>query len=389
MKRRHPEALCESCPLFETGEFVPSCGPEHAELAIVGEAPGVNESRIGKPFVGQSGRLLDVLMKHNKIDREETFLSNACLCRDPSGDNPPKEAIAACKPRLEFELKEHEIETVVVMGNYAAESILGKTGITKLRIGPPKEFNGRTIIPTIHPAAALRAPDNFLFISQDFKKIHGIKRTWNPPDYIVAEFEIQALDLLNQIDSRNPKMLVIDIEVGIEKDKDFGHANEHEMLCVGICYEKGKVLVLSEEVMQLESVLDRLGALLRKYPVGAQNGKFDCAGLYIHCGQVKLRYDSLLAHYTLDERPGIHDLEQMGQEDLGTPSWKQVLNRYKKPGDSYAVIPRPVLYRYNAYDCSVTWDLIELYMLEIEAQDEKDTYFLLQGKMVPGKERNG
>jgi len=190
MKRRHPEALCESCPLFETGEFVPSCGPEHAKLAVIGEAPGINESRIGKPFVGQSGRLLDVLLKHNEIDREETFLSNACLCRDPSGENPPKDAIGACRPRLLHELKERGVETAVAMGNYAAESLLGKTGITKLRIGPPKEsntINGIRVIPTIHPAAALRAPDNFLFIQRDFKKINGIQRTWNPPNYIVVD----------------------------------------------------------------------------------------------------------------------------------------------------------------------------------------------------------
>jgi len=72
-KRRHPEALCESCPLFETGEFGLAAALHYAELAIVGEAPGVNESRIGKPFVGQSGRLLGCINEHNKIDREETF----------------------------------------------------------------------------------------------------------------------------------------------------------------------------------------------------------------------------------------------------------------------------------------------------------------------------
>jgi len=72
-------------------------------------------------------------------------------------------------------------------------------------------------------------------------------------------------------------------------------------------------------------------------------------------------------------------------EDLGSPNWKNTLNKYKKPGESYAVIPRDVLYKYNAFDVANTYDLIELYLMEIEAQQEKDTYFLLQGKMVPGK----
>ncbi len=385
VKRKHPQAVCEACPLFEYGEYVPSCGPAKATLAIVGEAPGVNESRIGKPFVGQSGKLVDVLLKHNGIERDKTFLTNACLCREPSGDNPPKDAIAACKPRLESELDGHEIKTVVAMGNYAAEAVLGKNGITKLRIGPPKEAKGRKVICTIHPAAALRAPDNFPFILKDFSKINGKQVTWIPPQFVVAETVSQALEFLHQIDNRNPKRLVIDIEVGIEKDQEFGHANEHDMLCVGIAYDKAKVLVLSEEVMRSDAVLDRLAQLLNKYPVGAQNGKFDCAGLYIHCGPIRLSYDSMLDSYVLDERPGIHDLEQMGVEELGTPSWKQVLNQYKKPGESYAVIPRYVLYKYNAYDCSVTWDLIELFLSRMDKQEYKDTFYLLQGKMVPGK----
>src|SRR6266702_8731540 len=104
MKRKHPEALCETCPLFKYGEFVPSCGPDYASLAVVGEAPGITESRVGKPFVGQSGKLLDVLLKHNGIERDETFLSNACLCRGLDKENPPKTAINACKPRLDSEL---------------------------------------------------------------------------------------------------------------------------------------------------------------------------------------------------------------------------------------------------------------------------------------------
>lgn len=386
--RKHPLAKCEECPLFEFGEFVPSDGPDKAELAIVGEAPGYNEARTGKPFTGPSGKLLDTILGHYEIRRESTFLTNACLCREASGDNPPKAAVMACRPRLLDELKERNVGTAVALGNIASESLLNQTGITKLRIGPGRESRvlpGLRVIPTIHPAAALRAPDNFPFIVRDFGKINSDLAPWVPPSHTVVDNEQDAISALNEIDNLNPKMLVIDIESGIEKDTEFEHPNHHKLLCVGICYAPKKVLVLAEEVMYTESVMLGLGELLRKYPVGAQNGKSDGAGVYASCGAVKFKYDSLLANYTLDERPGIHDLEQMGVELLGTPEWKKVLRSYKKPGESYAVIPREVLYKYNAFDCCVTWDLIEVLLDRIDSQDPKDTYYLRAGKLERGK----
>ena len=196
---------------------------------------------------------------------------------------------------------------------------------------------------------------------------------------------MKAIDAIRQIKARNPKFVTLDIEVGIEKDTEFAHANEYDLLCVGIGYEKGKVLVIGENACANDQVIKELGDLLRSVNVVCQNGKFDLAGLYMHCGPLKLWADTMLAHYVLDERPGVHDLEQMSVEDLGSPSWKGELNRYKKPGESYAVIPREVLYRYNAYDVANTYDLIELYLERMDEQKEEDTYFLLQGKMVKGK----
>lgn len=388
MKRKHPLAKCEECPLFEAGEYVPSCGPPKARIAVVGEAPGYNESRTGTPFTGQSGKLLDTILKHYKIKRSEIFLSNACLCREPNGENPTKTAINACRPRLISEIKDHNVEVLVGLGNSASESILCQTGINKLRIGPGRTSQylpGVRVIPTVHPAAALRQSDIFPNIVADFGKINNAPPDWEPPEYIVAYNEEEALTGLRLIDAMFPEFISVDIEVDIEKDTSFDHPNQYGMLCVGIGWSETDVLVLSEEAMQVQTVKDRLAKLMRKYDVTTQNGKFDIAGLYHSCGPLKISFDTMLEHYLLDERPGIHDLEQMGVELLGAPSWKTEINRYKKPGQGYGVIPRHVLYKYNAYDCNITYKLKLLLWKQIQEQKEEDTYFLKAGRMVKGK----
>src|SRR5947209_4486923 len=105
-ERRHPQALCESCPLFPHGEFVPTFGPKKAKLAVVGEAPGANEARVGRPFVGVSGQLLDKVLQHYEINRREVLTTNATLCRDKDGATPTGAAIRACRPRLLAELQD-------------------------------------------------------------------------------------------------------------------------------------------------------------------------------------------------------------------------------------------------------------------------------------------
>lgn len=385
--RRHPEALCEECPLFMEGEFVPSHGPDEAKIAIVGEAPGYNESKKGIPFTGQSGKLLDAVLQHHKIKREEIFLTNACLCREPNGENPTKAAISACHPRLISELQERKVGTVVTLGNVAAESVLGQTGITKLRIGPGRESRflpGVRVVPTIHPAAALRASDSFPHIITDFGKINSNPPPWEAPTYQVVDDEQSAVQKLRDLSADGYNELVIDIEVGIEKDTSFDHPNQYDMLCIGICYAKGQVVVVGEEALKSEAVKWEIRELFQNSKLDTQNGKFDIAGLYGMCGALQTWFDTMLAHYLLDERPGIHDLGQMGIEFLGAPDWKHALDKYKKPGESYAVIPRDVLYKYNAYDCSVTWDLKELFQKQLADQSDDDVFYLKAGKMVRG-----
>lgn len=133
------------------------------------------------------------------------------------------------------------------------------------------------------------------------------------------------------------------------------------MLCVGLAYRRGEAVVLGENAFVSQDVRDALGRFLRSTKIIAHNGKFDLAGLYPHLGSLELWFDTMLAHYALDERPGTHGLKVLAVEQLGAPQYDTEIKTYVPRGGNYADIPRPILYRYNAYDVSCTWDLYELF----------------------------
>jgi DNA polymerase-1 len=142
------------------------------------------------------------------------------------------------------------------------------------------------------------------------------------------------------------------------------------MLCIGICYAPGRAVVLAEGVLGEREVLDALGELLRSKRLIAQNGKFDLAGLYPLLGGLKLWFDTMLASYCFDERPGIHGLKFQAVEYLGAPQYDNEIKKYLGPKDGYGVIPRDVLYRYNAYDVACTYALWEMYERRFAEQPE-------------------
>jgi uracil-DNA glycosylase family 4 len=364
IERKHPLAECEVCPLAKGGRFVPSVGNNEAKVAFVGEAPGVQEARNGRPFVGPSGKLLNLVLRHHGIRRSDLMLTNACLCRPADGSTPPKAAIAACRPRLVGELDAIGVGTVVALGNSASEALLGISGVSKLRVGPgrpSKYLPDVHVISTFHPAACLRQGDMFPFLVADVGKIGVSREPWVPPRYWVAEDPLEALHAIQFLrDGTGTGTLVVDIEVDVEKDTAFDHPNRYGMLCVGVAYARKRCIVFAGSSLDAQ-VWRELGVLFRERPITAQNGKFDLAGVYPHMGDIELDFDTMLASYACDERPGIHGLKHQAVEYLGAPQYDDDIKQYISGGRSYGNIPKPLLYRYNAYDVACTWELQEYY----------------------------
>jgi DNA polymerase len=133
-------------------------GDPEADLLFVGEAPGREEDLRGEPFVGRSGQLLDRLMAEELgIDRSQCYIANVVKCRPPDNRDPKPDEIASCRPYLAAQIELIRPVVVVTLGNFATKLLLETDqGITKVR-GAAYPFGDAHLVPTYHPAAALRS----------------------------------------------------------------------------------------------------------------------------------------------------------------------------------------------------------------------------------------
>jgi DNA polymerase len=160
---------CKACDLFQLGtQTVFGEGPPRAQVMFVGEQPGDQEDRAGKPFVGPAGRVLDEALDEVGIDRSRVYVTNAVKHFKWTGrgkrrihSKPNAREIRACRPWLDAELEDVEPRVIVVLGATAAQALLGASfRVTQAR-GKPLEDTGLApyVVATVHPASILRAPD--------------------------------------------------------------------------------------------------------------------------------------------------------------------------------------------------------------------------------------
>jgi uracil-DNA glycosylase family 4 len=347
-------------------------------LAVVGEAPGFQEGAYGKPFMGPSGQLIKRVLAKYGYARDEVMFSNVCLCRPPDNATPPKTAVNACRPRLLREIAESGAGDILALGGTAADALVDSgLSITRLRVGPPKapttSFDAfpksgvKRVVPTWHPAYCLRTADAFPALVNDVGKLKEKPRDpWIEPHLTIVDNPADTLRAIEDLHVRTDT-LVVDIEVGFDKDEAFFHPNEFGLLCVGLAYAKRRAVVIGESALADGEVRAALRGLLLSKKLAAHNGKFDLAGLQPIFGTLTLFFDTMLASYVLDERPGQHGLEVVAIEKLGSPSWKQDIKQYLDKSRNYANIPRPILYHYNGLDVCNTWDIMELFEEKLAA----------------------
>ncbi|MEN8114709.1 MAG: uracil-DNA glycosylase [Actinomycetota bacterium] len=168
------EALaCTACRLAEGRTHVVfGDGSPEADVVFVGEAPGQREDEQGLPFVGRSGQLLDQLLEEIGLERSDVYIGNVVKCRPPKNRDPRPDEIDACKGYLREQLQLIDPKVVVTLGNFSSKLLLRtETGITRLR-GTAYEWWGRHLVPTFHPAAALRGSARVLEdMRYDFKLV--------------------------------------------------------------------------------------------------------------------------------------------------------------------------------------------------------------------------
>lgn len=147
---------CRRCNLWRKAtNAVLGEGDPNAKVVFIGEAPGYNEDRLGRPFVGQAGKLLDEILLSIGLSREKIFITNVVKHRPPENRDPESAEIAACKVWLDQQLGVIKPKVVVTLGRYSLERYIPKARITALH-GQPTLVKDEVVIPMYHPAAALR-----------------------------------------------------------------------------------------------------------------------------------------------------------------------------------------------------------------------------------------
>jgi uracil-DNA glycosylase family 4 len=156
-------AGCRACRLCETRtQTVFGVGDPDPHWMVIGEAPGAEEDRIGEPFVGQAGKLLDAMLASVGLGRDGggVYIANVLKCRPPGNRNPTPEEVARCSPYLRRQVELLRPRLILVAGRFAAQTLLGaEASIASLRGRVHRYRAGDLEVPvvvTYHPAYLLR-----------------------------------------------------------------------------------------------------------------------------------------------------------------------------------------------------------------------------------------
>ena len=138
---------------------VPGEGDANAKLVFIGEGPGATEDAMGRPFVGQAGKLLDEIIQAIGLRREDVYITNIVKCRPPQNRKPLPDEMAACMPYLHRQLALIRPKVIVALGGTSAEALLNtRKSLGELR-GKVHSYGGIPLVVTYHPAALLRNPN--------------------------------------------------------------------------------------------------------------------------------------------------------------------------------------------------------------------------------------
>jgi uracil-DNA glycosylase family 4 len=149
---------CTACSLHKTRtQTVFGVGDETADWLLVGEAPGAEEDRLGDPFVGQAGKLLDNMLAAIALSRQKNvYIANVLKCRPPGNRNPEPDEVAKCTPHLRRQIELIKPKLIVAMGRFAAQTLLATDATIASLRGRVHSYAGVPLIVTYHPAYLLR-----------------------------------------------------------------------------------------------------------------------------------------------------------------------------------------------------------------------------------------
>lgn len=389
----HNDPKCQLCRLSQTTKNVCILGKgnQRSEVMIVGEAPGANEEREGKPFVGKSGELLREMLEAKGFDEKDLFITNAVSCRPPSNRTPSKGEIKACKKWLEYQIAMVKPRFVLLLGNVPLMSITGGAGITKRR-GKPFEKDGIIYLATFHPAFALRDPDQRAVIERDIQTFSDIVDFGGIPEerdlvyrsvFTRQDFEDMLRDLRGAVsfDLETTQLYPWRHMVQDKETKKWSPGKKPEIVSMGFGTARGQWCMPVHHPQspwdddELEAMVEELDEVLSECSLIVHNGKFDLLWMRVHYGmEWEIDYDTMLAHYLIDEN-SFHGLKGLAMRLLGAPDWE--IETGEKQGDA----PWARHAKYLAHDVYYTRKL--RYVLGKLMNTEPDVKRVYKRIMIP------
>src|ERR1700722_2899569 len=165
---------CTACPLHLTRTLaVPGYGPVTARVMAIGEAPGENEDREGKPFVGAAGRLLTSLLESVGLDRRDIYITNIIKCRPPRNRDPEPFEVYSCSHFLDEQIALLQPDVILLLGRHALTRMLPDAGGISRLHGERLQRDDRMYVPLYHPAAALYNGALKETLEADMRRVRG------------------------------------------------------------------------------------------------------------------------------------------------------------------------------------------------------------------------
>jgi DNA polymerase-1 len=333
-------------------------GPIDSDIMIVGEAPGAREDETHQAFVGPAGRLLTSLLEDAGIARDKCYITNAVKCRPPGNATPSRgEAKTCSETYLSEEISRVSPAYVLSLGNTALQVTTGRSGITKYR-GRTFDRRGCTVLPTFHPAAALRSPRYLPTIKADFaafaRLISGAPSEGPETKVKVIRFPSQLNWLVARL--KGAPVVAFDLETtGLEE-----WHSDSQIVTIGFSWEAGTAAVVPvhhpDGTLNPTYTIRKLKPVLEGHPkLVGHNGKFDARWLASAGIFVDVKFDTMLGAHLLDEN-NAKGLKPLAQLHLGANDY-DIGDEVK--GAQGVALKRLSLY--NGKDCDYTFRLREMF----------------------------
>ena len=363
---RNPD--CTACPLHRSVKTVcigaERVGKGDPEILVIGEAPGRQEDATGRPFVGDSGRLIrEELAKagfHNYV------ITNVIKCRPPDNRDPKPEELKACRKYLDQEIRSLGLKYVLTLGRFSSKSVLKKSKIT-LDHGNLVETSNFVGMPAFHPAYCLRDPSKLPALQHDLRRLRKA---------IDGELEEDKEPTWKLVTAKTFQTFLDEFIEAPEFSYDtetsglFPFDGKGQIRCLSVGLEDTSWVLpldmpgspLQGRKADIEELLGMLVEVAEKTDklAIAQNGKFDqewmmeCYGV-----QFQLHFDTMLASHILDENQD-HDLKYMARTELDAPEY-DIPKKEKQGANLHIPAQRQKYWRYAGFDAAYTYRLKQIF----------------------------